>query len=232
MKNQVLTLLVVGLQGIAMAQSSQEVISRSLEALGGEARLKEIKTVKAKVEMETVGMDMTGMIVYKAPNLQYSEFEIMGGLIKSGFNGLTGWMVNPLTGSGEAIDLKGQQLESARRNSFRQLLLDAASYEIEDLGMQSMDKKEYRALRFTGNEISVVKYFDTATWLPVWDETQSATLGPVYLYYEDYKPVDGITMATTITTFVGTQRDTPTAVMKLKEITLNESVDVTIFEKP
>lgn len=227
-----LTVLFVVISLWGYAQSETEIINRSIEALGGRSRLEGLQTLKADVLLNTVGLDMKGRIVFKAPSYQYTEYDAMGSKIRSGFDGKSGWIVNPLTGSSAPIEMQGRQLENEKRNSFREMLLDAGKYQVESMGRLSLKGKEYLALRFTGDGRSLVRYFDPATYLPAFDETQSQELGKIYVQYSKYAVIGGIQMAQMVTTFIGDKMDSPSSVMSFSNMQINTPVDDKVFAKP
>jgi outer membrane lipoprotein-sorting protein len=101
----------------ASAQSVDEIIARNLEAKGGLARMRAIQTVKQTRRMNLQGMDSPVVVYTKRPNMVRQEISAAGKLVVMAYDGVTPWVVNPLTGQSGAIQVMGPQAAAIRQDS-------------------------------------------------------------------------------------------------------------------
>ena len=191
-------LIVLSLVSGAFAElpSGEEVMEKSIEALGGRAAFARHQNslTKGKMSVSGVVMDMT---IYNAePNLLYTLFESdMVGSMESGCNGEVAWDRSDMQGA----SLKdGEELEKA--------LLDAAFNpqlhwrdrytSVEVTAEEEIDGTTcYRTVLTPTVGETLTTYVDTDTWLTVKTETVSKSdMGSISIVTtpSDYREVDGV----------------------------------------
>jgi hypothetical protein len=116
--------------------TAEEVFKKHIEATGGMDAWKAKKSMHATGMMRFPSAGIEGKMVVKAtlPNLMLMTMDLTGiGLVSAGFDGTTGWSINPMAGP---TILDGKALEDMRRQADfqRELLLATNPGKSEVLG--------------------------------------------------------------------------------------------------
>ncbi len=218
----------------AAAPTVDEILERNIKAIGGEEAIRKVTTRTSKGSFEIEAMNMTGAFeVYsKAPNKTATTIELPGvGKMNNVFDGEKAYVSDPMQGLREP---SGDDLESARRSAdFYQSLNYKKNYaKLEAKGTEKVGASEAYVVIATPAKGDPDKlFFDAKTGLLVKSETERDTPQgkmPTETFYENYKTVEGLSMAHTI------RNVTPAFVVtiKLTEIKHNVPVDDAKFAKP
>jgi hypothetical protein len=183
----------------------EELMSKVVEALGGEANWRKLKSRLAVLEVDFVNQGVKGnqMQYAKAPNLSSSQTTITAlgkpiATISDYFNGSKG---GEETSFAPAEEYTGKQLEDARINAdFYGLINWRSNYKKAEIKGNAKigDEDAIMVVVFEpekGNKDTI--YFSTKTFLPVKLEsvnsvsTQNISL-PYSETYSDYRQVDGV----------------------------------------
>jgi hypothetical protein len=81
--------------------SGEEILQRSIEAIGGKEKLAKIQNRVAEATLEIKGMGVKGTLTnyHARPNKMYTKVEIEGvGSVEQGTDGKVVWELNPMTG--------------------------------------------------------------------------------------------------------------------------------------
>jgi hypothetical protein len=122
----VVTFLLVGWAPLVRAQTADEVIEKSLTAIGGRAALGKVKSqsITGTITLSTPAGDITGSVevLNAAPNKSRSlikaDLSALGAgqlTVDQRFNGTSGYVMDTLQGN---RDITGSQLEGMRNGSF------------------------------------------------------------------------------------------------------------------
>jgi outer membrane lipoprotein-sorting protein len=98
------------------AQDLETIIKKNFEATGGKTRAS-YKTLIAEGSMSQMGMMLDMKLLEKRPDKLKMITTYNGMEIVQMINGTSGYMVNPMTGSAEAINLSPDQVSQIRDNS-------------------------------------------------------------------------------------------------------------------
>ncbi len=213
--------------------SVDDVLARSVEAMGGAAAINAVTTrvIKGTVDVagisrggsfETYGLAPGKMLTVIQPN--------PSGTIKVGFNGKTGWYV-----SGGAVSaLKGGDLAALQRESdFYAPLRTKINF--AKVTMPGMSKIGYRDVYVLDLQPTLGPaerlYIDAETYLPVRINTMrniGRVMEPVEIYLDDWRAVDGIKYP------FSTSQSSPSLKLgfTVTEIRHNVPVDAKMFEPP
>jgi outer membrane lipoprotein-sorting protein len=105
------------------AQSLEEIIKKHTAAMKTD-QLANVKTIKISAKMSSMGMEMPMTMYSKNPNMIKTVVNFQGQEIISVYDGEKGYMINPMMGSSEPIELTGAQLEQVQdNNAFKNDLL-------------------------------------------------------------------------------------------------------------
>ena len=225
-------LMLVATVGV-QAQTLEKVLNKHYAASGVE-KIKDIKTFRVNAKASVMGMEMPMTILVKKPNKFKVSVEVMGQKTVSAFDGETGWMLNPMQGTG-VQDLKGEQLKQASSQAdFEGELYNYAAkgYSAELIGKVNSDGVEAFRIKLTGKDGQVKNYFiDAKTYLLQKMKTkieamgQTAELETKILEYQDVK---GLKMAKKLEVVMpmGTQA------IVMEEIKIDEKIDDSEFTRP
>ena len=106
------------------AQSIEEIVNKHLDAIGGKQKLATITSVKMENEMEVMGNSATTTITILNGKGYKTESEIMGSKMVQVINDKGGWMINPMGGSSDPVDLPEAAAKQASGQLFIVPLLD------------------------------------------------------------------------------------------------------------
>jgi outer membrane lipoprotein-sorting protein len=219
----------------SFAQTVDEILEKMIEAQGGRKAIEAIKTTTLSGSMQIVQMNMTGSInmYQKEPNKTRMDIEIMGMNITQAFDGTTAWFTNPQTGASEEMPEK--QAKYFKKQALgRDVLLNPKKLGItyKFKGKEKINDKEYLVLeQIHPDDYTVTIYVDAQTYLTY--KSKSTTLNQVEAEVEaesinsDYKKVDGVMIAHSITVFQGGQEYMKFTV---NEITFNSDLEDAFFK--
>jgi hypothetical protein len=228
----------------AYAQTADEVIEKSIAALGGRAahaKLKSRLTV-GTILVSTPGGDFTGSveILTAAPNkvrtLIKADLSALGAgplVFDQRFDGHSGYELDSLQGNRE---ITGNQLDNLRNNSFPHQFLDYKGLGISAKlsGKESAGTREVFLVIFDPTSGSLVRhYIDAQTYLPVRmvmtaDIPQLGREIEQTIEFLDYREVDGVKVPFRLQLSSAVQNFTLT----IDKIEHNLPVDEKLFSKP
>ena len=216
----------------ASAQSVDEIIARNLEAKGGLARMRAIQTVKQTRRMNLQGMDSPVVVYTKRPNMVRQEISAAGKLVVMAYDGVTPWVVNPLTGQSGAIQVMGPQAAAIRQDSdFDGPLVDYRDKgtTVELIGTEPLGSRKAYHLKVTSKTGLVQHYYldiETALEVKLTTETESGTVEQELL---DYRDVEGIKIPFLIRTIANGVKQ---GEIKVEKVEFNVKIDDAIFRMP
>ena len=178
--------------------SPAEIVSRYIDALGGEKAIRAYNsaTTKATFDMPAAGLAGETTIPQMAPD-KYLETTVLAGIGKSvtAYNGDIGWAADPMQGT---RILEGQMLKDAARNArfYAELEYDEIYPEQTTVGESDWNGQlayQVDLLDHDGNQSS--HYFAKATGLLIGIETtQTNEMGTVdiTIVSNDYRDFEGV----------------------------------------
>ncbi|MGB2906538.1 MAG: hypothetical protein WBB73_05530 [Candidatus Aminicenantaceae bacterium] len=190
---------------------AMQVLGKLIEAMGGRNTMQAVKdmTATGTMEMPAMGMEGSATLYTKKGNKFRIDIEIMGMSIIQAFDGEIGWWTNPQTG-GAVEELSGEQLEDMKR----QAIGDSAYLEPEKYGIvytskgqEKLEDKDYDVLLMSyADGYEVTMYIDAKTHLlyktlSLAPDPMTGVEGEVESLSTDYKKINGMMVAHTITTF-------------------------------
>ncbi len=183
-----------------------------------------------------MNMELPYKTVMQRPEKIYMEVEIQGARMQQAYNGETGWMIAPWTGTMEPQDLTGTQLKSFES----QADMDGNLYNWEEKGhrvtlvgeeeMEGTPVYNIKLVHTNGDEYNYYMDAENFVVLKVKAKVkveQGEVEGETYL--SNYKPVEGIIMPFVIENRVNGQTQMQIVVDSVK---FNTGIDESIFEKP
>ncbi|HEX8433145.1 MAG TPA: hypothetical protein VF625_17790 [Longimicrobium sp.] len=210
----VAALAVVGSAPAAQAQQlppARQIVDRYVEAIGGRQVLgqQRFRHVVGEMSIPAAGITMTVDTRFARPNKYVARVEMPGmGTSLSGYDGTTGWSVNPNTGPQV---LAGKELEQTLRQADFDGSMDItkAFPRMETVELANVDGKAcHRVRMMTAQSDTVFGCFDVDTGLmSSMDMKQASPMGEmaIQMRMSDYKDFGGAKMATRSTMSVAGQ---------------------------
>ncbi len=228
--------LMAGLPALAAAETAEEIVAKYAEALGGREKVESIQTWKATGKSLRMGMEFPFIRYQKAPNLMRTEVDIQGAQMIVAFDGSKGWMINPMTGSQDPIQMpevesKMTEIESCIMDP----LLDYKNkgYTIELVGEDDVEGTAVLHVRVeTKQDLIMDYYLDAEYYLPIKQTqkiTQEGNVIEMDNYFSDYKDVGGVLQFHAIETRMGGQT---LSQVQIETLEFNVEVDESIFVMP
>jgi hypothetical protein len=224
MKKSLLSITLLLAVVIANAQSLEDIISKytianKLDKVGN------FKTIKISAKTSVMGMDMPMEIWMKNPNKFKSVTSFNGQDIVQVFDGEKGYMVNPMAGSSEPVEMTADQLREIGRNNIFSNYMSQYLKEgkLTLAGEDAVNgNPAYKVKADLGNGNSAMLYIDKSSHLltkTVADVNQGGMAMTVESYPSEYTDSNGVflPMKTTtsasgmeiVTTFTKVEVDIP-----------------------
>jgi outer membrane lipoprotein-sorting protein len=233
MKKVLLTIAFFLVVVVINAQSLEDIINKYTVANKLD-KITDFKTLKITGKTSVMGMDMPVEIWMKSPNKIKSVSSFNGQDIIQVFDGEKGYMVNPMTGSAEPVEMTADQVKSASRNNMFNNYM--AEYLKEGkLTLEGEDningKPAFKIKAAIGESSSATVFIDKSTYLilkTVANGNQGGMAITMEAFPTDYSETNGIllpmktTMSTNgmeiVTTYTKVEVDVPIedSVFKIK----------------
>jgi len=195
--------------------SADEVIARYIEAIGGQARLDAVKSLRISGKARAGdGLELPITMEVKEPDKWRTEVRLQGLTLIFACDGQTGWFVNPATGKLDAEKMPPDMLKLMREqnDSFKGPLINyrEKGYHVEFAGKEDLEGSPVYKLKVTRKDAAPDEaeyyFIDAEYFLPIRAKGKRR-LQQMEIEYEigfsDYKPVDGLLLAHAIHTQAG-----------------------------
>ena len=223
-------------QEAAATLTAEEIIEKSIQALGGREAMTKMTSLVAKGTIDIVSMGGTASTEFyaKAPDKRYNLTTVEGyGEIKQGYDGKAGWSSEPQNG---LVDVTGGQLAGTRREAqFNGDLRWKDLYKSASVaGKEKVGTRDCWLVKLSppdGKPIS--RYYDAETFLLA--KTVATADSPqgeaeVTVVLADYRDIgNGVKQPYTLTITLPGIGD---LITKYKEFQYNVEIDDAKFAKP
>jgi hypothetical protein len=215
-----------------------EIVSKSLQAHGGIAKLRAIQTMKVTGETEVDGVLTQFTEMYKRPMKVRSEISYQGAILTRAYDGQTAWQIIPRFGESNPELMEDPGLEHMQQEAdFDGPLVDykQKGHIVELIGKEKMEGRDTYHLKVTLKNGDVRDfYLDASSFLPIKAIIKTTLQGQMREYerkYVGYKKIDNMTFA-----FSFEQREIggqgPIQKTTFKKIELNIPLDDSLFKMP
>lgn len=231
-----LTLLLLCFTFTALAQTADEVIAKHVQARGGAEKLKAVKSIKQSGSFIQQGQELPLTIQVKRPNNLRFEISVQSQSVILGFDGTTGWGINPFLGSKEPQKLPDEQLKDViDQADIDGVLVDykEKGHKVELVGKEDLDGSPAYKLKVSKkNGDTQYIFIDAGNYLEVKAIDKQKTPGgevEVETYQSDFKAVEGVLFPYAIESKAQGQT---VLQIKLNKIEVNSAIEDTIFKMP
>jgi len=192
--------LLIALPLVAQDLTVDQVIAKNIEARGGMAKLKAVKTLKATGKMMVgPGIEAPVTIYQSRPDQMRMEISVQGLTAVQAYDGKTGWALMPFQGKKDAEQMTADDLKEVQEQAdIDGALVDykAKGHKVEMLGKDKVEGSDAYKVKLTrGNGDVEVIYIDADSFLEVKNEGKRTVRGTELetdTNIADYKEVDGL----------------------------------------
>ncbi len=219
-----------------LAQTSEEILAKMIDAQGGKAALEKIQDMTLTGTIEIVSMGISGSITMyrKEPDKARLDMEFMGMVMTQAFDGENAWGVDPNTGSIQ--DMPEDQAKELKRMAMgNEALLNPKKYGITFTykGRETIEGTDYLLLEQAYDDgHKEIMYLDANTYLLHKTKSLSANMAGVQVdtesFVSDYKKVDGLMVWHTMRIV---QEEEESMLMTFTEVALNTGLEDSLFKK-
>jgi hypothetical protein len=213
------------------SQSLDEIVKKYSTAMKTD-QLAKVTSIKITGKMSAMGMEMPMTMYMKNPNKIKVVYSFNGQDMVSLFDGEKGYMVNPMTGSTDPVELTGDQLEQVQKNSAfkNELLSYFKDGKLTLEGEEKVNDKPAFKLKATVGSSPVYMFVDKDTYLIVKTSATVEQMGQsmnVDSYMTDYSDVDGVVMPKKTTAMANGME---AAVISFDKIEVNIAMEDSVFK--
>ncbi len=218
----------------ALSQSSDDILNKMIDAMGGRKVLEKIEdtTISGSINLTQMGLSGTITVYQKEPNKSRYDIEVMGMLITQACDGEVAWATNPQSGMTE--EMPEQAAEYIKRESLgNSVYLNPKKFGItfSYKGTENIQGKDYLVLEQAyADGYKATLYVDPDTYLAY--KGKGLTLNQMGIeveaetFFSDYKKVDGIMVAHTL---VSNQDGEEFMTMTITEVKFNSGLGDELF---
>ncbi|MDX1478016.1 MAG: hypothetical protein R3301_09960, partial [Saprospiraceae bacterium] len=155
---------------IPTAQNVDEILSQYFENMGGLEKLKAMDSRKMHATMSMGGMEFSGTIVEKEPNMQRVDVDIQGMKLVQAYDGETAWTINPFATGTEPQKMPDAEAEQMVKQQFEDPFIDYAKkgHTVEYEGTEEVEGAQCHKLKLTKDNGDVEYYFfDSEYYIPI-----------------------------------------------------------------
>jgi len=234
MKKIILSVAVLALSiGNLTAQSIDEIVTQNLNAMGGIAKLHEVKSVIMETTIKLQGLEIENLTTILVGKAMRSDSKIMGNDLVQAFDGTTPWSITPplMGGNGEPQTMSTETSKSVISQLDPYPLLDYSKKgtRLELLTSEKVkDKEAYHLKISTKDGVESELWIDVTSGLV--SKSKSMQNGQeVEVFFSNYTVIEGINFAMSMET------SSPMAgiiTIDTKTVKLNPAIDESIFKMP
>lgn len=231
MKKSVTLLAALLVASVCSAQTLDEIVNKYYAANGSE-NLEKATTLVMEGMASQMGMEMPMAITVKKPGKVRMVITYTGLEIITTFDGEKGYMVNPVAGVTEPMEIPAEQLSGVQEyNMFRDNLLEAfKAGRLKAEGEEAVNGKPAYKLIITdeaGKPTTV--FLDKESFLTVKTVTSVEQMGQVMeveSYIKEYLEVDGVKFPKVVVQMVNGME---LGGMTIEKVELNREIDDSLF---
>jgi outer membrane lipoprotein-sorting protein len=228
-----LIFVLTGLIAVAVinAQSLDEIVKNYSVAMKSD-KLAGVTSIKISGKMSAMGMEMPMVMFMKNPNKIKVTYSFNGQGMVSVFDGEKGYMINPMMGSSDPVELTGDQLTQVQKNNaFRNELFNYfKNGQLTLEGQENVNDKPAFKLKANVGSSPIYMFLDKGSYMLVKTSVtvdQMGTSMNVDSYMTDYVDIDGVVMPKKTTAMANGME---AAVITFDKIEVNIPMEDSVFK--
>jgi hypothetical protein len=228
-----IVLVLTGLIAIAVinAQSLDEIVKNYSSAMKID-QLAKVTSIKITGKVSAMGMEMPMEMSMKSPNKVRVAYSFNGQDMITVFDGEKGYMINPMTGSTDPVELTGDQLKQVQNNNaFKNELIDYFNNGKLTLeSEENVNDKPAFKLKADAGTSPVFMFVDKGSYMLVKTNStvdQMGTSMNVDTFMTDYVDIDGVVMPKKTTSMANGME---AAVISFDKIEVNIPMEDSVFK--
>lgn len=232
MKKLILTVTCL-LSAIIINAQSLDVIMTNYSVAMKTDKLSKVTSLKISGKMAAMGMEMPMVMYMKNPNKIKVTYSFNGQDMVSVFDGEKGYMINPMVGSSDPVELTPEQMKQVQNNNVlkNEILNYYKKGQITLEGQEDVNGKPAHKLKINveGSQ-PILMYLDKGTSLLVRNTAivdQMGTSMTIDSYMTDYVDIDGVVLPKKTTAMANGME---AAVIVFDNIEVNKPMDDNIFK--
>ena len=217
------------------AQTIDEIISKHVNALGGQDKLSQVNSVYLESVTDVMGNTSKSKTTVLNGKGYKSETDFNGQKIVQAIDDKGGWAINPMSGSNDATPFPQEQYKVVEDQMYITPLLNYTAHgaKAELLGQEKVGLVNAYKIKYTNKDNGETTYYiDPATWYVIQAVKKGNAMGrdiTITVSLSDYRKTDfGIYVPYSSNVDMG-QFALKTNITKVE---VNNAVDPSIFQMP
>ena len=213
------------------AQSLDEIVKNYSTATKSD-KLAGVTSIKITGKMSAMGMEMPMVMFMKNPNKIKVTYSFNGQDMVSVFDGEKGYMINPMTGSSDPVELTGDQLTQVQNNNiYKNQINDFfKTGQLTLEGEENVNDKPAFKLKANVGTTPIYMFLDKGSYMLVKTTAtvdQMGTSMNIDTYMTDYVDIDGVILPKKTTAMANGME---AAVITFDNIEVNIPMDDSVFK--
>ncbi|MEI6049203.1 MAG: hypothetical protein WCS03_09930 [Bacteroidota bacterium] len=213
------------------AQSLDEIVKNYSTAMKSD-KLAGVTSIKITGKMSAMGMEMPMVMFMKNPNKIKVTYSFNGQDMVSVFDGEKGYMINPMTGSSDPVELTGDQLTQVQNNNiYKNQINDFfKTGQLTLEGEENVNDKPAFKLKANVGTTPIYMFLDKGSYMLVKTTAtvdQMGTSMNIDTYMTDYVDIDGVILPKKTTAMANGME---AAVITFDNIEVNIPMDDSVFK--
>ncbi|MDP9267659.1 MAG: outer membrane lipoprotein-sorting protein [Acidobacteriota bacterium] len=230
--------LLIALPLVAQDLTADQIIAKNIEARGGMAKLKAVKTMKATGKMMVgPGIEAPVIVYQRRPDQMRMEITVQGLTLVQAYDGKTGWAIVPFQGKKDAEQMTADDVKEVKEQAdIDGALVDykLKGHKVELLGKDKVEGSDAYKLKLTraNGDVETI-YVDADSFLEVKTEGKRTIRGTEMetdSNIGDYKEVDGLIVPFSIDS--GAKGRPERQKITVEKYEFNVPVDAAMFVMP
>ncbi len=225
---------------LAQGMTADQVIAKNVEAMGGMARLKAIKSIRLTGKAAFGPMEAPFVMEQKRPASFIQDVTVQNMHIVEAYDGKTGWTINPFAGYGGKKDPELMDAEGLK-NAEQQADIDGPlvdykdkGHKVEYLGKEEMEGSPVYKLKVTLKNGNIQTIFlDADSFLALKQTSKRVVRGTeveTEMTLGDYKEEGGVMMPHSME--VGAKGRPEKQKLTIEKVEINPAIDDSKFKMP
>jgi outer membrane lipoprotein-sorting protein len=221
--------------GNAQEMKLDDILNAYYKATGIE-KMKDWSTLTEKGKTIVQGMEFPFTMITKRPSKLRVEAEVQGNKMIQCFDGSRGWNVVPWSGSSTPQDMTPDDIKNMKEQADMEGALynwKEKGHQAELIGKEDMEGSSAYKIKVSKANGDIDNYFiDAENYILLktsskvkiqGNETENESL------YTNYKDINGVLLAETITTKI---KDQTVSQIMIEKVEINQAINDSIFVKP